>query len=115
MAARGAAVVGAVAHRAEDLGGQHDVLAANAEVLQRLTDDALAAAETVDVGGIDEVDACFQGDFDQLIGLLLLQAADQAPDVVVAAEGHGAQAQSETNRPSCRACGNQTLGGIEAR
>ena len=38
VAARGAAVVRARAHRAEDLGGDDDVLALDAEILQRLAE-----------------------------------------------------------------------------
>lgn len=40
-----------------DLAGQHDVLAPDAQVLERLADELLAGAVCVYVGGIEEVDA----------------------------------------------------------
>ena len=52
-AAGDAALVGVLAHRAPELGGQHDVVAA---ALERLADDLLRLAGGVDVGGVDEVD-----------------------------------------------------------
>ena len=55
--AREAPVVGAVAHRAEDLGGDDQFLAARLELTQELAGDALAVTEGVHVGGVEEVDA----------------------------------------------------------
>ena len=82
-AARTAAVVGVLAHRHAELGGQHDVVAA---ALECLADDLLGLAGGVDVGGVDEVDPGIQG------------AVDDADRVVVVgvapgAEHHRAEAQ----------------------
>ena len=54
-AARVAALVRVVAHRAVDLRREHDVVAPAAG--ERLADDLLRLAARVDVGGVDEVDA----------------------------------------------------------
>jgi hypothetical protein len=53
--ARAALLVGVVvAHRAVELGGEDEVVAA--ATVERLADDFLALAARVDVGGVDEVD-----------------------------------------------------------
>ena len=54
-AARVALLVGVLAHRVVELGGEDDVVAAAAG--ERLADDLLGLAVPVDVGGVDEVDA----------------------------------------------------------
>ncbi len=99
MAAGSTTGIGASPHGAKHLGRQHHIFAANAEILQGLADDALTGAETIDVGGIDKVDPRLQGDLHEFVGLFLLQLADQAPDVLIAAEGHGAQAQFGYEQP----------------
>ena len=99
MAPGGATGVGTFTHRPEHLGGQYDILAADVQILQGLAHDALTGTTTVHVGGIDKVDARLQGRLHQLIGLFLLQLADQPPHVVPAAEGHGAQAQFRYKQP----------------
>ena len=82
-APRDAAAVGIVTHRAPELRGQHDVVAA---ALQGLADDLLRLAGGVDVGGVDEVDPGIQ------------RAVDDADRVVVVgvapcAEHHRAEAE----------------------
>ncbi len=76
--AREAAVVGRVAHGVEDLGGNHQLFAAGLELAQQLAGDALALAERVDVGGIEEVDAGFDGAADEGLAPLLLRAPTRA-------------------------------------
>jgi hypothetical protein len=46
----------------------------------------------VDVGGVDEVDAGFEGSLDKLIGSILIDGADILPEAL-AVEGHGAEAK----------------------
>ena len=69
-------LVGVLAHRHAELGGQHDVVAA---ALERLADDLLRLAGRVDVGGVDEVDAGVQ------------RAVDDADRVVVVGVAPGAE------------------------
>src|SRR3954470_339611 len=52
------ALVGVLAHRHEELGGEHDIVTA---ALEGLADDLLRLASRVDVGGVNEVDALVQG------------------------------------------------------
>ncbi len=60
-----AVVIGPVAHAAVDLGGQDDLLAASAALGEPAPDDlfgdAFADLPAVDVGGVEEVDAEFEG------------------------------------------------------
>jgi hypothetical protein len=80
---RDPALVGVVAHRAPELGGQHDVVAA---ALERLADDLLRLAGRVDVGGVDEVDAGVQRGVDDADGVVVVGVAPGA-------EHHRAQAE----------------------
>ena len=82
-AAGPAAVVGLVAHRHEELGGQDDVVAA---ALQGLADDLLGHAAGVDVGGVDEVDPGVEGAVDDPDGVGAVVVAPRP-------EHHRAQAQ----------------------
>ena len=70
--AREAALVGVVAHRVEDLGGDDDAVA-RGEVLQRAAGDLFADAVGVHVGGVEEVDAGFQRAADEGPAFLFLQ------------------------------------------
>ena len=83
-AARTALAVGVVAHRAEELGGQDDVVAPAAG--ERLADDLLGLALAVDVGGVDEVDPGVQRGVDDPDGLVVVSVAPRA-------EHHRAQAE----------------------
>ncbi len=56
-----ALVVGVVAHRVEEFGGDDDFVAGDAEGLDGATEDFFADAEGVHVGGVEEVDAQFPG------------------------------------------------------
>ena len=82
-APRPAAPVGVLAHRHEELGREHDVVA---PVLQRLPDDLLRLTGGVHVGGVDEVDAGVEGGVDD---------ADRVVVILVApgAEHHRAEAE----------------------
>ena len=82
-AARAAALVGIVAHRHEELGGEHDVVAT---ALQCLADDLLRLAGGVDVGGIDEVDPGIQRGVDDPDRVVVVGVAPGA-------EHHRAEAQ----------------------
>jgi hypothetical protein len=73
---RGAALVGIVAHRHEELRREHDVVAA---ALECLADDLLGLTGGVDVGGVDEVDPRIEG------------AVDDADRVVVVGVAPGAE------------------------
>jgi hypothetical protein len=82
-APRAAAAVRVLAHRHEELGREHDVVA---PALERLADDLLRLAGGVDVGGVDEVDAGAE------------RAVDDADRVIVigvapGAEHHRAEAE----------------------
>jgi hypothetical protein len=94
VAARGAAVVRLFAHRAIDLGGDDDVLAGNAEILQRLAEQPFGVTEGVDVGGVDEIDAGGQRPRDNRIGRRLVDIGDGTPGAAFLrrAECHGAEA-----------------------
>ena len=69
--------------------------------VQELAQQGLAGAVSVDVGGVDEIDAGFEGPPDQAVRFFLLQLADVAPDAfALAAESHGAQAQFGHPQPT---------------
>ena len=89
VVARGAGSVGVVAQRASALGGEDDVVALAA---QRLAGDFLGQPERVEIGGVDEVDAGIEGDVEQLLGPLGIDASGLL-EAVGAAEGHRAQRQ----------------------
>lgn len=93
MGTRSAAGVRAFAHRPQNLGRDHHLVARNAEVADGLTKDPLALAARIDIGGVDEIDAGVEGRLDQRVGLVLAQLADLAPHALRAAEGHGAEAE----------------------
>jgi hypothetical protein len=80
---RATAAVRIVAHRHEELRGQHDVIAAAG---QGFADDLFGLAGGVDVGGVDEVDPGIQRGVDD---------ADRVVVVGVApgAEHHRAEAE----------------------
>src|SRR5262249_18758085 len=77
-----------------DLGRDHNVRASDAEVLEALPEQLLGLAEGVDVGGVNEIDARFQGTIDDRIDNVLAKIADRLPDAGfgIAAEGHRAEA-----------------------
>ncbi|KAF1855195.1 hypothetical protein Lal_00003742 [Lupinus albus] len=79
--ARQALLVGALAEREAELGGQHPVVASRGD---GASDDLLGAAGVVDVRRVDEVDALLEG---------LVDDAPGGGFVGLAAEHHGAQAQ----------------------
>ena len=89
--ARQAAPVGALAHREENLGRDHHLVAARI-VFERLTDDFLGGAVRVGVRGIEEVDAHLDRLANQRAALLLRQG----PQMIAAlggTEGHATEAQ----------------------
>ncbi len=93
MGSRTAATVRPLRGFPEHLGGQHHVVARDAEPVQRLTRDLFGQAFRIDVGRIDEVDPLIDRCLDQGLGLALLQRADLAPHLAAAAERHGAEAE----------------------
>jgi hypothetical protein len=88
--ARGADVVAAGADATEGLGGEDDVFADDAEVLEGGPEDGLGEALGVNIGGIDEVDAGVEGGPDEGVGGGLILGADGGPEAF-AAEGHRAE------------------------
>ena len=72
-AARVAELVGVLAHRAVDLGREHDVVAPAAG--ERLADDLLGLAARIDVGGVDEVDPGIERAVDDPDRLLVVGVA----------------------------------------
>ena len=94
-AARAALPVGVVAHRAVELGGQDDVVAA---ALQRLADDLLGLPAGVDVGGVDEVDAGVERGVDDADRLVVVRVAPGAehhrPEAHLADRDAGATEQA---------------------
>ncbi len=91
--ARGAAAVGALAGDTQELGRQHEFVALEAEVADRLAGDLLRAALGIDIGGVDEVDAGVDRGAQQAVGFRLTELADLAPHPLLSAEGHGAEAE----------------------
>ncbi len=83
VAAGCADIVASGAGAAVDLGGDDDVFAGDAEVLERLADADLGLALGVDVGGVDEVDAGVEGGLNQLVDARLADVADVLPDGAV--------------------------------
>ena len=71
-----APLVGVLAHRVVELGGQHDVVAPAAG--QRLGDDLLGLALPVDVRGVDEVDPGVQCRMDDAHRLGVIGIAPRA-------------------------------------
>ena len=75
-AARVALLVGVLAHRVVELGGEDDVVAAAAG--ERLADDLLGLALPVDVGGVDEVDPGVERRVDDPDRLVVVRVAPRA-------------------------------------
>ena len=112
MLSGGAALVGVAAHRADALGGEHDLVAGLA--LHPVADEFLGGADVgradrVDIGGVDEVDAAVEGGGHDVVrfGFFGLEA-----------EGHGAKADfgdaesgaSHAAVPSCGVVSCSSLG-----
>ena len=93
MAAGSATIVRSIAHLAIDLGGDHHVLALDAEIDQRLPEQAFGFTGRIDVGGIDEIDAGSQRPFDDPVGRILADTGNAAPEGAFRrSEGHCSQA-----------------------
>src|SRR3954471_14011797 len=69
------ALVGVLAHRHEELGGERDIVTA---ALEGLADDLLRLASRVDVGGVNEVDALVQGGLDDADRVVVVGVAPGA-------------------------------------
>ena len=89
--ARQAALVGVVAHRVVDLGGDDHLVARGAEILQRPAGDLLAGAARVHVGGVEEVDPGLERRARRRAALLVLVEHPVAP--LAGAVGHHAEAE----------------------
>ena len=71
--ARQAALVRVVAHRVEDLGGDHHAVARTPKSFSARPEDLFADAERVHVRGIEEVDAQLERALDERARLLLFE------------------------------------------
>ena len=78
MPARGAAVIGPVAHLPQNLGRQHHVGARPAGIAHGGAGDLFRKSARIDIGGVDEIDAPIQR---------------PGKEAAAAAEGHGAEAE----------------------
>src|SRR5262245_11750588 len=65
-------MVGVVAHRTVELGGEDDIVTT---ALERLADDLLRLARTVDVGGVDEIDPGVEGGVDDADRVVVIGVA----------------------------------------
>src|SRR3546814_13264987 len=65
MLARQGAVIGAVAHRVEQLGGGHDLLAARCEIADGAAEHRLALAERIDIGRVEKGDTALERRLDE--------------------------------------------------
>jgi hypothetical protein len=90
--ARLTAAVGSLAHDAGGLGGDHQFVARQAKVLDRLAEQLFGLAERIDVGRVDEIDASVDAALDDVGNRVLAEAAHHLPEAVTA-EGHGTQAE----------------------
>src|SRR6185312_3343095 len=99
-----AELVGVVAHRPVDLGGEDDVVAPPSG--QRLCDDRLGLAARVDVSGIDEVDARVEravDDADAVVVVLVAPVAEHHRAEAERAHGNaGAPESAVVHRPDTR-------------
>src|SRR6202035_5154346 len=75
-------------HPAVDLGGDHDLVAAD-EILDRTAEDCLAATERITVRSVEEIDAGFERASDEGTALFLAQAPGMVA-LVAAAIAHAA-------------------------
>ena len=89
VAARESGFVSAGFETDESLGREDNVLSA---VAQRLAEDFLGLAERINVGGVEEIHARLDADFDQAARLVHLHVAHRGK-TSFAAQGHGAKAQ----------------------
>ena len=71
--AREAALVQVITHHSEDLGGHDEPVTRRPEVLEGTAQDLFADTERINVGGIEEVDAGFDGLTDERPAFLFLQ------------------------------------------
>ena len=71
--ARQAALIGVVSHRAEDFGGNHELVARRPEVLERAAQNLFTGSQGVDVSRVEEVDAEFQSAPDERAAFLLVE------------------------------------------
>src|SRR5258708_793479 len=69
-------VIAPRADAAVDLGRDHDMLARDFEVLQRLSEDLFALTLRVNICGIEEIDPALDRCLDQLIGSRLANGPD---------------------------------------
>src|SRR3984957_8040678 len=93
VAARGPDVIAPRADAAVDLGRDHDMLACDLEVLQRLSEDLFALALRINIRGIEEVDPALNRCLNQLIGSRLANGSDGFEHASAVPEGHGSEAQ----------------------
>ncbi len=85
-------LVWARTHAAVHLGGDHDLIAHDAERLERLTGQGFRAASMVDVRRVQEIHTAIDGRTDDAIHRILAEPADRGPDALRVAEGHRSEA-----------------------
>src|SRR5262249_13883764 len=90
--ARQPGAIGTRSHAAVDLGGDHHLISAG-EILYRTTENFLAVAERVAIGGIEKIDTGFERFLDEGAALLLAEAPGVVP-AVAAAIAHAAEADA---------------------
>jgi hypothetical protein len=89
--ARGAEVVGAVAHGEGGFGGNEDAIAFAGD---GFAEDFFGKATGVDVGGVEKIDAGFEADVDEARSFRDVTAAPGFEEFVAAAEGAGAETEN---------------------
>src|SRR5690242_10155307 len=76
MAARGAEIVGAGTHAAIEFGGDDNIRALGADLLEGLAKELLGVPLRVHIGGVEKIDAGLNRACDERRGALLVEIAD---------------------------------------
>jgi hypothetical protein len=87
---RGAFVVRAVAHAEGGLGRDKCLIAI---AFEGFAEDLFGATVAVDVRGVEEIDADFKTDVEQMAGFFYVSGAPCAKEISIATEGSGAEAE----------------------
>ena len=91
MMARGAEIVGAVAHRESGFRGDEDAVALAGD---GFAEDFFGEAAGVDIGGVEEIDAGFEADVDEARGFGDVAGAPGFEEFVAAAERAGTETEN---------------------
>ncbi len=79
-------------HAAVNLGSNHDLVASNAERLERLPGQALGTAAMIDVRRVQKIHPAVESRADDAVHRILAEPADRCPDALRVAEGHCSEA-----------------------